>query len=141
MPVRSFVQIYNDMKHILLACTTVKLQLACITVQSCSLILDSVGDIQWAHRLTPSMFSVDYGVTDNIFKENLESTTSLLINKTADALHPTTARQAADGRLGDSLDVVTEYFPVALGPPLSNSLSTFSSSGHVSLVLCTRICW
>ena len=47
-----------------------------------------------------------------------------------DALDATTACEAADGRLGDALDVVPEHLAVALGASLSESLASLSASRH-----------
>ena len=44
-----------------------------------------------------------------------------------DTLDTTTTRETTNGRLGDTLDVVTENLPVALGSSLSKTLSTFSA--------------
>ena len=52
-------------------------------------------------------------------------------DEAADALDATTACKAADGRLGDALDVVPEHLAVALGAALSESLASLSTSRHV----------
>ena len=51
-------------------------------------------------------------------------------DEAADALDATTACKAADGRLGDALDVVPEHLAVALGAALSEPLASLSASGH-----------
>ena len=53
---------------------------------------------------------------------HLEHAPGLLVDQAGDALHAATARQAADGRLGDALDVVAQNLPVALGAALSKTL-------------------
>ena len=45
-------------------------------------------------------------------------------------LHTTSARQAADGGLGNALDVVAKDLAVALSAALAKALASFSSSGH-----------
>ena len=45
------------------------------------------------------------------------------------------AREAADGGLGDALDVVAKDLAVALGAALSESLASLSTSRHVVRVL------
>lgn len=44
-----------------------------------------------------------------------------------DTLDTATTRQTTDGRLGDTLDVVAQDLPVALGTALSETLATFSA--------------
>ena len=55
-------------------------------------------------------YTVLDGITDDVFKENLEDTAGLLVDETADALDSATAGQAVHGWLGDSLDVTTQNF-------------------------------
>ena len=43
---------------------------------------------------------------------------------------PATAGETADGGLGDALDVVAKDLAVTLGATLSESLASFSTSGH-----------
>jgi len=45
-------------------------------------------------------------------QEDLQDATGLLIDQARDTLDTTTAGQAADGGLGDALDVVAEHLPV-----------------------------
>ncbi len=54
---------------------------------------------------------------------HLEHTAGLLIDQATDALDTTTAREAADGGLGDALDVVTQHLAVALGSALAQALA------------------
>ena len=55
-----------------------------------------------------------------IFKEDLENTTSLLVDETRDTLDTTTAGKTTNSRLGDALDVVTKDLAMALSStPLS----------------------
>ena len=42
----------------------------------------------------------------------------------------TAASQSADSGLGDALDVVAQHLAMTLGASLSESLASFSSSGH-----------
>ena len=43
------------------------------------------------------------GITDDVFKENLEDTAGLLVDETADALDSATAGQAVDGWLHNNI--------------------------------------
>ena len=53
------------------------------------------------------------------------------------SLDAATASQAADGGLGDALDVVSQHLPVTLGASLAQSLASFATSGHVAGVSVT----
>ena len=57
-------------------------------------------------------------------KEKLEDTAGLLVDQTGDTLDTSSARETADSRLGDTLDVVAQNLAVALGTSLSESLSS-----------------
>ena len=74
------------------------------------------------------MLGVGDGITDDVLKEDLEDSAGLLVDESTDALDTSSASQAADGGLGDALDVVPKDLPVALGATLSESLSSFTAS-------------
>ena len=76
------------------------------------------------------MLGVGDGITDDVLKEDLEDTTGLFVDESRDTLHTTTSGKTTDGRLGDALDVITKDFPVTLGAPLSETLSSFATSRH-----------
>ena len=103
------------------------------SVQGTSLALEGVDHIHGGHGLPLGVLGVGDGITDDILEENLENTTGLLVDEAGDALDTTTTSQTADGGLGDTLDVITKNLPVALGAPLSESLSSFAASSHVDL--------
>ena len=69
------------------------------------------------------MLGVGDGVAYDVLEEDLEHAARLLVDETADALHTATASQAADGRLGDALDVVTQDLAMALRSSLPQSLA------------------
>ena len=97
--------------------------------------LQGIDHIHGSDSLPLGMFSVGDSIPDDILKENLENSTSLLIDQTRDTLDSSTSRQPSDGRLGDALDVVSQHLPVTLGASLSKSLSSFASPGHVALIM------
>jgi hypothetical protein len=103
------------------------------SVQGASLALEGVDHIHGGHGLPLGVLGVGDGITDDILEENLENTTGLLVDEAGDALDTTTTSQTADGGLGDTLDVITKNLPVALGAPLSESLSSFAASSHVDV--------
>ena len=107
---------------------------ACLTaeaVQGPPLALERVDNVEGSDGLAASVLSVGDSVTDHILEEDLEDSTGLLIDEAADALDASTASQAANGGLGDALDVVAKDLAVALGSALAQSLSSLSSARHV----------
>jgi hypothetical protein len=79
------------------------------------------------------MLSVCDCISDDVLKENFEDTTGLFVDEAGDTFHSTSPGQTTDGWFGDTLDVITQNFPVTLGAPLSKSFSSFTSSRHVSV--------
>ena len=105
------------------------------SIEGTSLPLESVDHVHGGDGLPLGVLGVGHGITDDVLKENLEDTAGLLVDEAGDALDSTTASQATDGGLGDTLDVVTKNLPVALGAPLSESLASFAASSHVAVYL------
>lgn len=58
----------------------------------------------------------------NILKEDLENTPGLLVDETRDTLDTATTSEAANGGLGDALDVIAKNLAVALGSALAETL-------------------
>ena len=104
------------------------------SVQGPSLSLQSVDDVHGCDGLPLGVLGVGDGITDDVLKENLEDTTGLFVDETADSLHTTSASQTADGGLGDTLDVITQDFAMTLGASFAESLSSFTTSRHVELL-------
>jgi hypothetical protein len=63
----------------------------------------------------------------HILKEDLENTTGFLVDETRDTLHTTTTCETTNGRLGDTLNVITKNLAVTLGTTLSEALRIESS--------------
>ena len=101
------------------------------SVEGTSLPLEGIDDIHSGDSLPLGVFGVGDGITDDVLKEDLEDTTGLLVDQARDTLDTSTSRQTADGGLGDTLNVITQYFAMTLGASLSKSFASFSSSGHV----------
>ena len=97
--------------------------------------LESIDNIHGSDSLPLGMFGVGDSISDDILKENLEDSTGLFIDEARDTLDSSSASQTPDGRLGDSLDVVSQHLTVTLGSSLSQSLSSFATSSHVVAVL------
>ena len=105
----------------------------CLTsesVKGLSLPFEGIDDIHGSDGLTTSVLGVGDGITDDILKEDLEDSTSLLVDESGDTLHTTTTSETTDGGLGDSLDVVAKDLTMTLGASLSETFASFTSSGH-----------
>ena len=105
----------------------------CLTaesVQSAALPLESIDHIHSGDSLPLGVLGVGDSVTDDVLKEHLEDTTSLLIDESRDTLDSTTTRKTPNGGLGDALDVVTQHLAMTLGTSLSQSLASFATSSH-----------
>jgi hypothetical protein len=105
------------------------------SVQSAALTLEGIDNIHGSDSLPLGVFGVGDGITDDVLKEDLEDSSGLLVDEARDTLDTSTASQSADGGLGDTLDVITQHFAMTLGASLSESLSSFASSGHVECFL------
>ena len=102
------------------------------SVQGTSLTLEGVDNVHGCHGLPLGVLGVGDGITDDVLEEHLQDTTGLLVDKSGDTLDSSTTRQPSDGGLGDALDVVSQHLTVTLGASLSQSLSSFATSGHVA---------
>lgn len=100
------------------------------TVQGTSLSFKCIHYVHGSHGLPLGVLGVSDGVTDNVFQENFENTTSLFVDQTRNALHTATSCQTTDGGLRDTLDVIAEYFPVPLGTTFPQTFATFASTRH-----------
>ena len=109
------------------------------SVEGSSLSLQGVDDVHGGDGLSAGVLGVGDGITDDVLEEHLEDTSGLLVDEAGDTLDTSTSRQSSDGRLGDSLDVITQDLPVTLGATLSESLSSLSSSSHGSLLVCVGV--
>ena len=110
---------------------TFQRNLAAEPVEGASLALEGVDDVHGSDGLSAGVLSVGDRVPDDILEEHLQDTAGLLVNEAADTLDTTTASQTADGRLGNTLDIIAQYLAVTLGASLSKSFSSFSTSRHV----------
>ena len=92
-------------------------------VERAALALERVDDVHGGDRLSAGVLRVGDGVADDVLEEDLEHAAGLLVDEARDALDAAAAREAADGGLGDALDVVPQHLTVTLGASLSESLS------------------
>ena len=107
-------------------------QLATKAIQGAALPLESVDHVHGGDSLPLGVLRVGDGISDDVLQEDLENSTSLLIDESRDTLDSSTTSQPPDCRLGDTLDVVSQHLPVTLSASLSQSLSTFTTSSHVA---------
>ena len=109
--------------------------LATESVDGPSLAFQGVDDVQGGDGLAAGVFCVGDRVTDDGLQERLQDSAGLLVDQAGDSLHSTTTSKASDGGLGDSLDVVPKDLAMAFGSSLAESLSSFTSSGHLEFFL------
>ena len=122
------------LKRAVFFCWNTFQQKFCLTsksVQSTSLAFQCVNDIHGGDCLSLGVLGVRYCISDNILQENFQYTPSFFVDQTRDSLYTTSSSQTSDGGFGDTLDIVSQNFPVSLGATFSKTLSSFSTTGHV----------
>ncbi|CAA7409360.1 unnamed protein product [Spirodela intermedia] len=107
-------------------------------VERAALALEGVDDVHGGDGLPASVLGVGDRVADDVLKENLEDAPRLLVDQAADALNSAAPSQAADRRLGDPLDVISEHLAVTLGAALPQPLSSLSTARHGSAACSTK---
>ena len=88
----------------------------------------SVDDVQSSDSLSLSMFSISDSVSDDDFKENLQNTSSFLLDESRNTLDSTSTGQSTDGGFSNTLDVITKDLSVTLGASFSKSFASFTTS-------------
>ena len=66
-----------------------------------------------------------------VLEEHLQDTAGFFVDETRDTFDSTSAGQTTDGRLGDTLDVITQHLAMPLGASLSEPLASFTATSHV----------
>mgnify|MGYP004185043207 FL=1 len=89
------------------------------TVKGSALSLEGIDNIKSSDSLSSGVLSVGDGISDDVLKEDLKDTTGLFVDKTRDTLDTTSSCQSSDGRLGDTLDVISQDLSVTLGTTLT----------------------
>ena len=115
-----------------------KLRLTSESVQGTSLAFQGIDDIHSGDGLPLGVLGVRDSISDHVFEENFEDTSSFFVDQSTDSFYTTTTRQTADGWLRDSLDVVTKNLSMTLGASFSQSFSSFSASRHLDLLKFVR---
>ena len=85
------------------------------SIEGATLPLESVDHIHGGDGLPLGVLGVSNRVPDNVLKEDLQHSASLLVDESGDSLDPSSAGQPPDGGFGDALDVITQDLPVPLG--------------------------
>ena len=100
------------------------------SIEGTSLPLESVDHVHGGDSFPLGVLSVGDGISDDVLQEDLENSTSLLIDESRDPLDSSTAGQSPDGGLGDALDVVPQHLAMTLGSSLPESFPSFATSTH-----------
>ena len=77
------------------------------SVEGATLPLESVDHVHGGDGLPLGVLGVGDGVPDDVLKEDLQHSASLLVDESGDPLDASSAGQPPDGGFGDALDVVT----------------------------------
>ena len=101
------------------------------SIKSLSLALECIDDIHGGDSLATGMLRVRNRITNHILQKHLENSTRFFVNETGDALDTTTTSQAPNGRLCNTLNIVTKDLAMTLGATLSKSLSSFSTAYRI----------
>merc|ERR1712185_648081 len=105
-------------------------RLAAEAVERAALALERVHDVHRRDGLAARVLRVRDRVADDVLEEHLEHAARLLVDEARDALDAAAAREAADRRLGDALDVVAQDLAVALRAALAEALAALAASRH-----------
>ena len=107
--------------------------LAAEAVEGTALALEGIDHIHRRHGLAAGVLGVCHSVADHVLQKHLQNGAGLLVDEPGDALDAAAAREAADGRLGDTLDVVAQHLAVALGAALAQALAALAPSRQPSV--------
>ena len=89
-------------------------------IESSALSLKSIDDVHSSNSLSSSMLSVGYSITNDVFEEDLQDTTSFFVDKSRDTFNSSSSGETSDSRLSDTLDVITQDLSMSLGSSLYN---------------------
>ena len=84
-------------------------------VQSATLSLECVDNIESSYCLPAGMLSVCDGVANDVLKEYFQDTSGLFVDEARDTLDATSSCETANCGLRNALDIVSEDFAVSLG--------------------------
>ncbi|KAH3671031.1 hypothetical protein OGAPHI_000742 [Ogataea philodendri] len=89
------------------------------TVQSSTLSLQSVDNVQRSDGLSLSVLGISNSVSDNVLQEGLEHCSHFFVNQSGDSLDTTSSGESSDSWLSDTLDVISKNLSVSLGTAFS----------------------
>ena len=104
-------------------------------VEGTALTFEGVDNVHGGDCFAFGMFGVGDSISNDILEEHLEDTSCLLIDESRDSLDSSSTCKTSDGRLGDSLDIISEDLPVPFGASLSETLTALTTSSHDALML------
>ena len=77
------------------------------TIEGTSLPFESIDYVHGGHSFPLGMLGVSDCISDNVLQENFQDTSSFFVDEPRDTFHSTTTSKTTNGRLGDSLNVIT----------------------------------
>jgi hypothetical protein len=86
-----------------------------------------LGLTKGSDSLSLCVLGVGDSITNDGLEEGLEDTTGLFVDHGRDTLDTTTTSETSNGRLGDTLDVVSKNLAMTLGTSFSEALAAFSA--------------
>ena len=89
------------------------------SIESAALTLQGIDNVHGSDSLSLGVVSVSDRVANDALQKDAQNGAGLFVNQVADALDTTTAGEAANGGLGDALNVVAQNLVMALGSSLS----------------------
>ena len=78
------------------------------TVDSASLTLESIYNVEGSDGLSLGVFSVSDGIADDAFEEDFEDASGFFVDETGDTLNTTTACETTNSGFCDSLCLISE---------------------------------
>ena len=100
------------------------------SIEGTSLSLQSVDYIHSCDCLPLSVFGIGDCVSDDVLKKYFQYTSGLFVDQSTDTLDTSSTGQPPDGRLCDSLDVITKNLAMAFCTSLPKTSSFSAASGH-----------
>src|SRR5690242_12853744 len=105
----------------------------CLTaeaVQSATLAFQGIDHIHSCDGLPLRVLGVSHGISNHVLEEYFEDTSGLFVDQTRYTFDTSSSGQTSDGGLCDTLDVVSEDLSVTFCASLSETFTSFTSSGH-----------
>merc|ERR1719229_1871070 len=78
------------------------------------------------------MFGVGNCITDDIFQEDFQNSSSFFVNKSRDSLHSSSASQSTDSWFGDTLNVISQHLAMTFCSSYRVRKMSMATSGRVT---------